>query len=262
MDFLTYIHWDASPIILQLGNFKLLWYSSMWAISIIVGYVLLRYLYRKSGFDQETVIDLVQYIFFGGVIGARLGDVFFYNFDFYMRDPIEILKVWHGGLASHGGVIGVFVAIYLYARSRREVPLIKVLDRVAIVTPLIGALIRIGNLFNSELYGKVTDVPWAFIFDRVDEYPRHPSQLYETIMLTGVFAFLMYLFHKKKDLPDGFLLGVFFVLTFGFRALLEFFKANAGYTQLLSVPLVLGGLAIIWLAMNRRFEMTFNHEKK
>ncbi|MGB0932089.1 MAG: prolipoprotein diacylglyceryl transferase, partial [Chitinophagales bacterium] len=212
---LSYITWNADPAILQIGNFKLLWYSSMWATSIIIGYVLLRYLYRKSGFDQETVIDLVQYAFFGGVIGARLGDVFFYNFDFYMRDPVEILKIWHGGLASHGGVIGVLIAIYLYSRSRKEVSFIKVLDRTAIVTPLLGALIRIGNLFNSELYGKVTDVSWAFIFSRVDEYPRHPSQLYEAIMLTGVFAFLMYLFHKKKGLPDGFLLGAFFVLTFG-----------------------------------------------
>ncbi len=251
---LSYITWDAAPAILQIGKFKLLWYSSMWAISIIVGYVLMRYLYRKSGFDQETVIDLVQYVFFGGVIGARLGDVLFYNLDFYMRQPIEILKIWHGGLASHGGVIGVLVALYLYARSRKEVPLIQVLDRAAVVTPLLGAFIRIGNLFNSELYGKVTDVSWAFVFAKVDDYPRHPSQLYEALMLTGVFALLMYLFHKKKDLPDGFLVGVFFVLTFGLRALLEFFKADAAYTQLLSIPLVIGGLVLIWMAKNRRFE--------
>ncbi|MEZ4884731.1 MAG: prolipoprotein diacylglyceryl transferase [Chitinophagales bacterium] len=251
---LTYITWNVEPAILQIGNFKLLWYSTMWATSIIVGYALMRYLYRKSGFDQETVIDLVQYVFFGGVIGARLGDVLFYNLDFYMRDPIEILKVWHGGLASHGGVIGVLIAIYLYSRSRKEVPLIKVLDLSAIVIPLLGAFIRIGNLFNSELYGKVTDVPWAFVFTKVDDYPRHPSQLYETLMLTGVFAFMMYLFHKKKDLPDGFLLGVFFVLTFGLRALLEFFKVEASYTQLLSIPLVIGGLILIWLAQNRRLQ--------
>ncbi len=223
----------------------------MWAISIIIGYVLLRYLYRQSGFDQEIVIDLVQFVFFGGVIGARLGDVFFYNFDFYLSHPVEILKVWKGGLASHGGVIGVLIAIYLYARSRKEVSLIQVLDRTAIVIPLAGALIRIGNLFNSELYGKATDVSWAFIFERIDKIPRHPSQLYETFMLTGVFAFMMYLFHKKKDLPDGFLLGVFFVLTFGLRALLEFFKADAGYTQLLSIPLVVSGLILIWWSKRR-----------
>jgi prolipoprotein diacylglyceryl transferase len=249
---LNFIWWDVSPEILKLGPFSLRWYGLLFALGFVLSYFILNKVYAIDKKPQADLEQLSIYVILGTVIGARLGHCLFYDPSYYLSNPIEILKVWHGGLASHGAAIGIITSIYLTTKKQKDKSMLWILDRVVIVVALAGALIRLGNLFNSEIIGKATDVPWAFIFARIDEVPRHPAQLYESLFYLITFVALYFTYMKtQKKFNQGFLFGLAIVMIFGFRFFVEFIKENQsafeqGLTlnmgQLLSIPFVLAGL--------------------
>ncbi len=251
---LLQITWNPDPVVFSVGKFSLRWYGLMWGLAVFLGFQTTLYLFKQKNLATGYVAKLVEYVFFGGLIGARLGQVLFYELDYFMRYPTEILQIWKGGLASHGGAIGIVAAIYFYCRNYKY-PYMKILDVLSVGAPLCGALIRFGNLMNSEIVGKTTSVPWGFEFvRRGEEFARHPSQLYECIWAFLVFVGLYFL--SKKKLNTGMLTGLFFVFGFGGRILLEFFKEDAFTTQLLSLPFVAMGIVIIYWARRGKYEVS------
>lgn len=254
MEFLAFIHWDINPEIFP--GFPVRWYGLLFAAGFFIGQILMTKMFAKDGKPVEDVDTLTIYMLLATVIGARLGHTLFYEPDVYLAQPLRILKVWEGGLASHGAAIGIMVGLWLYSRTRPDQPWLWILDRVCVVVALAGGLIRMGNLMNSEIIGEPTDVPWAFVFERVDMLPRHPTQLYEALTYFAIFGLLYTLYNRLRTrMGNGFLLGIFFVLVFGSRFGWELLKENQvafeqGMTlnmgQLLSIPLVLFGAFLIW----------------
>jgi prolipoprotein diacylglyceryl transferase len=187
----------------------------------------------------------------GTVLGARLGHCLLYDPGYYLTHPTEIVMVWKGGLASHGAVVGILVALYAYSRRRPDQPYLWILDRVVVPTMIAGFCVRMGNLFNSEIIGTPTDLPWAFVFERIDMLPRHPTQLYEALAY-GVLFVVMLVAYRRMDgkIPPGRLVGLLLVSVFTFRFAIEHLKVRqAAYGhdmpltvgQLLSIPLVIAG---------------------
>ncbi len=246
-----YFIWDVSPEITSIGPLSLRWYSLCFMLSFLIGLFIMRKIFVKEGKNLLDVDPLFIHMMLGTAIGARLGHCLFYDPAFYFSHPIEILKVWEGGLASHGGAIGILISLWLYARKRDDQPLMWVFDRLVIPSALAGFFIRLGNFFNSEILGTPTDVSWAIIFKRIDMIPRHPTMLYESFGYLLIFLLLGYLY-KKYDgkIPEGLLFGTFFLTIFGWRFLMEFFKMHqAAYGvgaalsvgQILSIPAILMG---------------------
>ena len=252
---LAFIEWSVSPEIFHLGPISIRWYGFLFAMAFVAGYFIMTWVFKKEGRPQPDLEQLSVYMIFGTVIGARLGHCLFYNPEYYLSNPIEIFKVWEGGLASHGAALGILTALYLFSKKKKNYPMLWTLDRVVIVVALAGTFIRLGNLFNSEIIGKPTDVSWAFIFTAVDDLPRHPAQLYESIAYFIVFLILLIFYYKGFEKNrNGLLFGLFLVLVFTFRFFVEFVKENqsgfeAGMAlnmgQLLSIPFVLAGIIFI-----------------
>ncbi|MGV8092292.1 MAG: prolipoprotein diacylglyceryl transferase [Mangrovibacterium sp.] len=266
MILINYIHWDVNPEIIKLfGIISLRYYSLLFVFGLILGYMIVRKIYLKEKLPVESLEKLSIYISIGIIAGARLGHCLFYDPVYYLTHPFEIILPFQGkpgvdfhftgyqGLASHGGAIGVLIAIVLYSK-RSKTNLWFILDTIAVATPLTGAFIRLGNLMNSEIIGHPSNVPWAFIFERVDHLPRHPTQLYEAfayLMIFFIMKFTYDRFHVRKR--KGFLFGIFLILLFSARILIEFFKINQEsfendlflkMGQLLSIPFVLAGIII------------------
>jgi prolipoprotein diacylglyceryl transferase len=256
------VEWNVDREILSIGFITIRYYSMMFLASFLVGLVLVKNFFKAENRPPQDVDDLLVYIMIGTIIGARLGHVIFYGPAFYFSNPVEILKVWKGGLASHGGAVGVMLALYVFVKNRPHYNFLWLVDRVAVVTALAACFIRLGNLFNSEIYGIPTQVPWAFKFSRyVDDVPRHPTQIYEALAYLAIFLILYKIYQSKKEkTPPGYLLGLFLILVFGFRLFVEQFKVvqesfeegmilNMG--QLLSIPLVLAGFYFVISSKNR-----------
>jgi phosphatidylglycerol---prolipoprotein diacylglyceryl transferase len=249
--FISSIFWDVSPEIVKLGPITLRWYGLLFAAGFVLGYLILTKIYKLEKKPQADLEQLSIYVILGTVIGARLGHCLFYDPVFYLSHPLEIIKVWEGGLASHGAAIGILTSIYLLTKKQKDKTMLWILDRVVIVVALAAVLIRLGNLFNSEIIGKAADVPWAFIFARVDNVPRHPAQLYESIFYLISFIVLYYIYYKtEKKSKQGYIFGLFLVLIFGFRFFVEFLKVEQSafekgmvldMGQILSIPFILGG---------------------
>jgi phosphatidylglycerol:prolipoprotein diacylglycerol transferase len=239
------------------------WYGLCWAMGVFSGYRVMAYIFRKEGKSINELDTLTTYVLFGAILGARFGHILFYDPLYYLRHPIEILPIrlspsfeftGLSGLASHGGGVGIFIAIFLYCR-RYQAHYIQLLDKTAIAVALVGAFIRFGNLINSEIIGIPTDVPWAFVFTRTDQLPRHPAQLYESVFCLFLFMLLFSVWKLKRGkLQNGFLLGIFLVLLFSFRFMDEFLKIDQepferalflNMGQILSIPFVLTGLALL-----------------
>ena len=251
---LNYITWDINPEIIRIGALSIRYYGVLWALSFFLGYKIFERFVKREQLPDGFLDSLVLYTALGTIIGARLGHCLFYEPSYYLSNPIEMLKIWRGGLASHGAAIGIPVALYLFAR-KHKVPFVYVLDRVVITVALAGAFIRLGNLMNSEIYGVETALPWGFIFVRDgQDVPRHPTQLYEALayFLTYISIHITYIKAKGKPKP-GLIFGVFLVCIFAMRFLIEHIKVpqvafeeslrfNMG--QLLSIPFILVG---IWL---------------
>ena len=252
--------WDISPVAftLTLGSFHLpvYWYGLLFALTYYHGTIIFRWMFRREGRPEEGVYDLTLYVIGGTVIGARLAHVLLYQPAYYFSHPWKIPAVWEGGLASHGAIFGILLGIWLYSRRATDQSFLWVCDRIGIAAPLTGGVIRVGNFFNSEILGRPTDLPWAVTFARIDAIPRHPVQLYEALCYLLVFLLqFRYYLRRDKDAPDGELFGRFFVLTFGARFCMEFFKEGqsefeGGWAltmgQWLSIPAVLLGLYLIW----------------
>jgi phosphatidylglycerol:prolipoprotein diacylglycerol transferase len=246
------INWNPNPYVFELGWLKLKWYGLMFALAVLAGYWILVLQFRKRNLPVSRVATLVQYQFLGGIIGARLGQVLFYDLAYYLANPIEILMIWHGGLASHGAAIGGFVSLWLFLRKYKILSYLELLDILVVPAAAIGGLIRIGNLMNSEIIGQPTSMPWAFEFAQRDAIPRHPSPLYEAVLLFSVLALLFFL-HQNRKLPLGMLTGLFFTLTFTGRFGLEFFKENTTVSQPLNIVVALFGMTVLgWSLLFRR----------
>lgn len=259
---LGYIDWNVDPIMFHIGPFGIRYYSLFFALAFWIGFVIIAKMFQKEKLPEEWADKLFFYTIAGTVIGARLGHVFFYGWEHYSQHPIEIFKIWEGGLASHGAAIGIMTALYIYHRMVSKKTFLWVLDRIVVVVALSGFFIRMGNLMNSEIVGAPCDpnLPWAFRFLRLHPddalIPRHPSQIYEAVFYLGVFFLLTFLYLKKNfGQKDGALFGLFLVLVFGFRLLIESIKADQeafeadmilNMGQILSIPFILLGLWSIW----------------
>lgn len=264
---LAYIIWDVNPYIFTFpDNFPLLggrpvaWYGLLWAMVFIVGYYIMRMVYRKEKLSDELLDKLTINMLVFTIIGARLGHCLFYEPEYYFANPEKFLYIWEGGLASHGGAIGILIGLYIYSRKIKK-PYIWILDRIAIPVAIGGSFIRLGNLMNSEIYGYETTLPWGFKFVRdwapgtpIDAIPAcHPTQIYEALVLVIMFAVLMYLFFKKDtaNKRPGFFFGLFCTVIFGSRVLIEFIKQpqvefetsmTLDMGQWLSIPFVIVGI--------------------
>ena len=254
------IVWNVEPEIFELGPIVIRWYGLLFALGFIIGFQIEKWMYQKENVAVEKLDHLLTFLVVGTVVGARLGHCLFYEPDIYLRDPIRILKVWEGGLASHGGVIGVLIAVYVATRTLKLPSYLWALDRIAVPTALASCFIRLGNLFNSEIIGHPTQVPWGVVFMKVDPVPRHPTQVYEAICYFLTFVILLGLYKKKtfREAP-GFLTGLMFVLIFSARFIIEFFKENQvdfeahlplDMGQLLSIPTVILGFFLIYRSLS------------
>ena len=248
--------WDIDPTILHLGPLQLRWYGLLFVGSFFLGLMILQWIYKREGKNPDELDNFLIYLLVGTVIGARLMHCFAYEPEFYLSHPLEIFKVWKGGLASHGGLIGVVTAIFFFAKRHNQ-SFWWLLSRVSMPGALTAAFVRFGNLFNSEILGLPSDKPWAIIFARVDMIPRHPVQLYEAFAYLLLFVILVVIYRKvSSTFATKILPGVFFTYMFTARFLLEYTKTRqADYTtslpfttgQMLSVPFILLGIAwIIW----------------
>jgi len=258
---LLFVIWDVSPEAFEIPfiDWPVRWYGLLFVFGLLVSQYIMFYVFKIEGKTKKNVEDLTVYVVLGTIIGARLGHVIFYDLKDYLDNPIEIFQVWKGGLASHGGAIGILTAIYLYCR-RYTFDFLWLMDRLVIVVPITAACIRVGNLMNSEIIGKVSDAPWAFVFKQAYPPelaldPRHPAQLYEAIVCIFLMGLQYYLWkNRRHQLGQGFMFGIFMIILFTLRIIDEFFKINQvafedsmqfNMGQWLSVPFVLAGVYLI-----------------
>lgn len=262
MDILTFIHWNASPEIFSLGPLHVRWYGLMFAVGFLFGLQHVEKMFKHENVDTKWLESLFIYMIVATVLGARLGHVLFYGWDYYSQHPIEILYVWQGGLASHGGTLGILIALAIWSKKVSKRNLLWVLDRVVVPTALVAALIRFGNLMNSEIYGVETTMPWGFIFERNHEtVAKHPTQIYESLSYLVTFGVMLYMYWKTKAKDyEGLIFGVFFTMIFTARFFIEFIKEeqeafekgmalNMG--QILSIPFVIAGVYLAIRAVKK-----------
>lgn len=263
---MLYIDWNPSIEAFSIGGFAMRWYALCWLIGLLSAYFIVRKLYKEQKIKDELFDPLFVYCFVGILAGARLGHCIFYEPDYFLSSGKHIVEMivpirfladggWkftgYAGLASHGGTLGLIAALWLYVR-RTKLPIWQVLDNIAIATPVTACFIRLGNLMNSEIIGKVTDVPWAFVFEQVDMQPRHPGQLYEAIAYAILFFIGWYIYRKKSEkVGTGFFFGLCLTYIFTARFFIEYTKEvqEAFETslpldmgQILSIPFIIIGI--------------------
>ena len=258
------IVWDVNPNLISLdqvpviGQLTVRYYGVLFAAAFVLGYILFMKIFKNEGISIEVLDRLTLYMVIGTIVGARLGHVFFYQPDYYLSHPHQILYIWQGGLASHGAAIGIMLALYLFVRKEKK-PYLWILDRISIAVALAAFFIRTGNLMNSEIYGNQTDLPWGFIFVRANEVvPKHPTQIYEALAYLVIFYILYRIYFKTKgSFKPGLLFGLFMLLVFSARFLIEFIKEvqvpfektmalNMG--QWLSLPFIALGIILLYRA--------------
>ena len=295
---LNYITWNVDPVLVHLGSLQIRWYGLMWALGFFIGYCVMRRIYKKERMTDDSMDKLLVYMLVSTVVGARLGHCLFYEPQEYLSHPLEMLKLWEGGLSSHGGAFGILIGLWLYVRnynkSKKEkdnlqkISYIWILDRVVVAVCLVGALIRVGNVMNHEIYGTPTSLPWGFVFLRgaeqfcgtFDNYmpcfawdapcppsewlPCHPTGLYEAFFCLVAMGILLWMYYKR-DLghkQPGLMFGTFLIIIFGSRICIEFlknvqveFEKNMVFDmgQWLSIPFVLVGIGlIVWSFAQRK----------
>lgn len=266
---LNYIIWNPDGTLLDLGFYQLRWYSVLFGLGFVLGYQFVKWRFRREQLDLKLLDNLAVYLVISTVIGARIVHCVFYEWDYYQNHLLEILLPFRFspqfeftgflGLASHGGGIGVIIALLIFAKVY-HLKKLWLMDTIALVIPLAAVCIRLGNLMNSEIIGEPTDVPWAFIFTSIDNLPRHPSQLYEAISYLLIFIAL-FIIDKQQKVKDGFILGLMFVTLFSARFIIEFVKADqsdfeAGMVinmgQWLSIPFIIAGIVLIFLSFKQK----------
>ena len=247
--------WNVDPKLLQLGPFTLRWYGLFFATAFLLGYRFFVYFCDLEAKPRDRLDSLLLYMVAGTVIGSRLGHCLFYEPHLYLSNPLEIFKVWRGGLASHGGVIGIALALYLFSRKERNFDFLWTFSRISLLAPLGGFFIRTGNFFNSEIIGKPSELPWAVVFKRIDALPRHPTQIYEALAYLCIFLLLLFIYRREAGgVAPPKLLGLSLVAIFSFRFVVEFFKEvqvpfeqgmPLDLGQLLSLPVVALGVLLL-----------------
>ncbi len=269
---LQYIVWRVNPEIFSIpndiwlvGGLEIRWYGLLFALSFIVGYYIMQKIFRHEGVGDKVLDELTTYMIIFTILGARLGHCLFYEPEYYLANPIEILKIWEGGLASHGAAIGIPLGLYFFSRKNKR-PFLWIMDRIVIVVALSGFFIRTGNLMNSEIFGDITSLPWGFYFVKYYDAafttdPRHPTQIYEALSYLALFIFLYRYYWKNDGHPkQGMLFGYFLAILFFVRFLIEFIKIpQVGFEeqmtlnmgQWLSIPLILIGVYLIYWSNKR-----------
>ena len=263
-----FITWDVNPDIID-SFVTIRWYGLMFAIGFWIGSNLVAKMFKRDGAPEKWVGILLIYVAVATIVGARLGHVFFYQWDYYSAHPWKIFATWEGGLASHGGAIGIILAVILYSIFTTKRNPLWTFDRLTIAIALVGALIRIGNLMNSEIFGHPTTLPWGFYFVRSAEWQQlyygqacHPTQIYEALTYLALFGLMMWMYWKKDcGNRPGLLFGTFLIGTFATRFFIEFIKNNQvafedsmvlNMGQLLSIPFaILGVFLVIWALVHK-----------
>jgi phosphatidylglycerol:prolipoprotein diacylglycerol transferase len=252
-------HWTISPTLFTLGPLELRWYGILFMSGFFLGFLFMQKVCRLEKIPLTKLDSLLVHLLVGTAVGARVAHCFFYEWEYYSNHLLEIPQLWRGGLASHGGGLGVLIAIYLFAKKNPEFKLYWLFDRLAVPIALTGAFIRIGNLMNSEIIGKSSDLPWSLVFERVDKVPRHPAQIYESlaylfVWLVGLYGYRRFKFSPPEGLLFGWTLGGIFTA----RILIEFLKENQeafeasmilNMGQLLSLPYVVIGYYLVFRAL-------------
>ncbi len=282
------IDWTMSPEIIP-GYKTPNLYGILFVTGLVLGYFVVKRMFKKEGIKDDVLDKLVMYMVIGTIVGARLGHVLFYGPYYdeiidgrlvkgYFSHPLDIFKVWQGGLASHGAAIAILIGLYLFSRYTVKKPFLWILDRISAPVAIGGVFIRLGNLVNHEIVGYPTDVPWAFKFQNYwntsikafDATPRHPAQLYESICYLIAFGILMFLFWRRDAWKKpGFVFGTFLILIFGARLIVEFFKVgqtardeilflNTG--QLLSIPFIIVGIVLILRSISNKTKDSITNE--
>lgn len=256
------ITWDMNPVLISIFGFDIMYYSLSWMLGFLCCIWIMNKMLIKEGIDPKLTDSMFMYIFIATVVGARLGHCLFYEGSHYLHNPLEILNLRQGGMASHGAAIGIITGIYLFSK-KHNLTYIWSLDRITAVVPAGGAMIRLGNLCNSEIYGTPTDLPWGFIFVRRGEtIPMHPTQIYEALLYLLILVLTTYLFFKK-DMAikhPGALFGIVLMSIFGGRFIIEMIKnVQVGFEesmalnmgQILSIPFVVIGATILYLSYKK-----------
>ena len=270
---LDFIYWNADPVLISFGPIAVRWYGLAFAVGFTIGYWIVSNMFRHEGAPEKWLGILLMYIVIATLVGSRLGHVFFYEWDYYSRHPGDILKIWEGGLASHGGTIANIIALFLFSWFVSRKPASWVFDKIVIPVALVAGLIRLGNLMNSEIYGGPTDLPWGFVFMRNHEtVPAHPTQIYEALCYFALFGLLMWMYWKKNAEERPWLItGIFFIGIFLPRFLIEYVKnvqvqseydmiARYGINmgQALSIPFILLGVfLVIWALTHPKQHFSF-----
>src|SRR5258708_12990339 len=265
LNVLTYITWNIDPDIFTFPiiNHPLRWYGLFFALAFLISQQIMYFIYKKEGRPIAEVDTLTIYMIVATIVGARLGHVLFYNPTYYFQNAHKIIMIGEGGFGSDGGVIGILITIYLFAR-KTNVSYLWALDRISIVAALTFCMIRLGNLMNSEMIGIPTNLPWGFIFTSKDNIPRHPAQLYEAIHYFISFIVLFWVWSRQKDrMKNGFLFSLALIIMFSLRFVDEFFKINQeqfeygmilNMDQILTIPFFLTGICILILNMSKKRE--------
>lgn len=262
---LNFIHWNPDPELVKIFGLSIRYYGLLFISGLILSIFVLKWMFKQEQLPAENLEKLSIHGLIGIFIGARLGHCLFYEPAYYLANPIEMLLpvkmtadgmkfIGYQGLASHGGGLGLILAIWIYSRKTKH-KLIDVIDSISIVTPLAGGFIRLANLMNSEIVGIPTQKPWGFIFERIDQLPRHPAQLYESISYFLIFGILFFLYVKKRErLRNGVFFGLMLISIFTARIIIEFIKENQvdfeetmifNMGQILSIPYLIVGIGFI-----------------
>ena len=248
---------NFDPVAFQIMSFEIRWYSLAYILGIVIGWTLCKKVFIKNSDISEKFDDYITYLIIGVILGGRIGYIVFYNFSYYLDNFLDIFKIWQGGMSFHGGLLGVIVSSYIFAKKNNQNPFFY-LDQVSLVAPVGIFFGRLANFINSELYGTVSDVPWSVIFIKVDNLSRHPSQLYEAI-LEGLILFIILIYFTNKNYLNkpGLISGLFLIFYSIFRFFIEFFRVpdeQIGYLilsltmgQIISLVFASIGMAIFYL---------------
>lgn len=271
------ITWNVNPTLFEIFGREIRWYGLLWVIGLIVAVYVVQIIFKREKLPEKWFDSLFIYMMLGIILGARLGHCLFYEPAYYLANPLKILKIWEGGLASHGGVIGIIIAVWIYSRKVTKKSMLWTFDRVMVPTGFTAAMIRLGNLMNHEIFGAPTDLPWGFRFvENIPQWmhgaepiytePSHPTQIYEALIYLLIFGITMYMYWKTNAKErEGLILGVGILFIFVARFFIEFVKnvqvdseiamrQNTGLIlgQWLSIPFIIWGIWLIWNANKKK----------
>ena len=276
MNILLSVHWHVNPILFHIGSLEIRWYGLLFVSGFVIGWYLFKWFFTREKVDRKLMDPLLYTLLIATIVGARLGHCIFYQPDYYFgswQGFWEIFMPWKGGLASHGGAIALLLAMWWFARHygrKNDFDFLWIMDRLCIAVAFAGCMIRLGNLFNSEIYGDVTNLPWGFIFDlRGETEPKHPTQLYEAFSYLLLGLIMVWVYKNRLDkVHRGFFFGFFLLGCFGSRFLIEFIKEPQvefeetmllDMGQLLSIPFILAGIALLVYASRKKIPAAVVH---